>query len=212
MESELLNNLINRYPALLQSKNDILNAYLVLEECFSKGHKLLIAGNGGSASDAEHIVSELMKGFLLPRPVSDKFAKSLVEADATMGRELASQLQGALPVIALDGHVALSTAFANDCNPQLSFAQQVMGYGKPGDVFLGISTSGGSRNILYAAVTARAKGMKVIGLTGIFKSRLYALSDECIRVPETETYLIQELHLPIYHCLCQMLEERFFGK
>lgn len=210
MDSEILNNLLDRYPALLQSKDDIIYSFKVLEECFAGGHKLLVAGNGGSAADAEHIVAELMKGFLLSRTVSHSFAGALVEADATMGRELANQLQGALPAIALDGHFALSTAYANDCNPQLCFAQQVMGYGCPGDVLLGISTSGGSRNILYAAVTARAKGMKVISLTGLYKSRLSALSDVCIRVPETETYRIQELHLPVYHCLCNMLENTFF--
>lgn len=209
---QIMDNLFLRYPALKSVGNSLRDSYLMLEECYAGGHKLLIAGNGGSAADAEHIVGELMKGFILSRPIPESFAGSLVKTDPAMGRELAGMLQGALPAIALDGHFALSTAFANDCSPHLCFAQQVMGYGTAGDVFLGISTSGGSRNILYAAVTARAKGMKVIGLTGAPESRLSALSDVCIRVPETETYRIQELHLPVYHCLCRMLEAAFFKK
>ena len=125
---------------------------------------------------------------------------------------LADNLQGSLPAIALVGHPALSTAYMNDCEPLLCFAQQINGYGRAGDVFLGISTSGNSKNILYAATTARAKGMKVIGLTGAKDSKLAQMSDVCIRVSKTETYMIQELHLPVYHCLCLMLEDRFFGK
>ena len=124
---------------------------------------------------------------------------------------LADNLQGALPAIALDGHPALTTAYMNDCEPLLCFAQQVNGYGREEDVLLGISTSGDSKNVLYAAVAAKAEGMKVIGLTGARDSRLSELADVCIKVPQTETYMIQELHLPVYHCLCLMLEERFFG-
>ena len=135
----------------------------------------------------------------------------LIEKNKELGTVLAENLQGALPAIALDGHPALSTAYMNDCEPLLCFAQQVNGYGKEGDVFLGISTSGNSKNVLYAAVTAQAKGMKVVGLTGEKESKLSALSDVCIRVPQTETYMIQELHLPVYHCLCLMLEKYFFG-
>ena len=127
-----------------------------------------------------------------------------------LGEVLADNLQGALPAIALDGHVALTTAYMNDCEPLLCFAQQVNGYGNSNDVFLGISTSGNSKNVLYAVVTAKAKGMKVIGLTGAKDSKLSKLADVCIKAPETETYMIQELHLPIYHCLCLMLEERYF--
>lgn len=137
--------------------------------------------------------------------------KKLVAEDQEMGTVLAENLQGALPAIALDGHPALSTAYMNDCEPLLCFAQQVNGYGKTGDVLLGISTSGNSKNILYAAMTAHAKGLKVIGLTGAKNSKLEDISDICIKAPQTETYMIQELHLPIYHCLCLMLEDRFFG-
>lgn len=203
--------LVERYPSLESAKNDIVAAYLLLEESYENGGKLLVAGNGGSAADAEHIVGELMKGFKLPRKPEADFAEKLVEENQELGSVLAENLQGALPAIALDGHPALSTAYMNDCEPLLCFAQQVNGYGKSGDVFLGISTSGNSKNVLYAATTAHAKGMKVIGLTGSKDSKLKDMSDVCIKAPQTETYMIQELHLPIYHCLCLMLEDKFFA-
>lgn len=202
--------LVERYPSLKSAKNDIVAAYLLLEESYERGGKLLVAGNGGSAADAEHIVGELMKGFKLPRKPEADFAEKLVAENQELGSVLAENLQGALPAIALDGHLALSTAYMNDCEPLLCFAQQVNGYGKAGDVFLGISTSGNSKNVLFAAITAHAKGLKVIGLTGAKDSKLKDMSDVCIKVPQTETYMIQELHLPIYHCLCLMLEDRFF--
>lgn len=203
--------LVERYPSLESAKNDIVAAYLLLEESYENGGKLLVAGNGGSAADAEHIVGELMKGFKMPRKPEADFAEKLVAENQELGSVLAENLQGALPAIALDGHPALSTAYMNDCEPLLCFAQQVNGYGKAGDVFLGISTSGNSKNVLYAATTAHAKGMKVIGLTGAKDSKLKDMSDVCIKVPQTETYMIQELHLPIYHCLCLMLEDKFFA-
>ena len=202
--------LVERYASLESARNDIVAAYLLLEESYENGGKLLVAGNGGSAADAEHIVGELMKGFKLPRKPEADFAEKLVEENQELGSVLAENLQGALPAIALDGHPALSTAYMNDCEPLLCFAQQVNGYGKSGDVFLGISTSGNSKNVLYAATTAHAKGMKVIGLTGAKDSKLKDMSDVCIKAPQTETYMIQELHLPIYHCLCLMLEDNFF--
>lgn len=203
--------LVERYPSLESAKNDIVAAYLLLEESYENGGKLLVAGNGGSAADAEHIVGELMKGFKLSRKPETDFAERLVAENQELGSVLAENLQGALPAIALDGHPALSTAYMNDCEPLLCFAQQVNGYGKSGDVFLGISTSGNSKNVLYAATTAHAKGMKVIGLTGAKDSKLKDMSDVYIKAPQTETYMIQELHLPIYHCLCLMLEDRFFA-
>ena len=203
--------LVERYPSLESAKNDIVAAYLLLEESYENGGKLLVAGNGGSAADAEHIVGELMKGFKLPRKPEADFAEKLVEENQELGSVLAENLQGALPAIALDGHPALSTAYMNDCEPLLCFAQQVNGYGKSGDVFLGISTSGNSRNVLFAATTAHAKGLKVIGLTGAKDSKLKDMSVVCIKAPQTETYMIQELHLPIYHCLCLMLEDKFFA-
>ena len=203
--------LVERYPSLETAKEDIIAAYLLMEESYENGGKLLVAGNGGSAADAEHIVGELMKGFKLPRKPEADFAEKLVAENQELGAVLAENLQGALPAIALDGHPALSTAYMNDCEPLLCFAQQVNGYGKSGDVFLGISTSGNSKNVLYAATTAHAKGMKVIGLTGAKDSKLKDMSDVCIKAPQTETYMIQELHLPIYHCLCLMLEDNFFA-
>lgn len=169
----------------------------------------MVCGNGGSAADAEHIVGELMKGFKKARHLASIEVEKLVEIDSLMGRTLADNLQGALPAIALDGHPALTTAYMNDCEPIICFAQQVYGYGCKNDVLFAISTSGNSRNVLYAVVAAKAKGMVVIGLTGENDSKLSAMSDVCIRVPSTETYQIQELHLPIYHCLCLMLEDYF---
>lgn len=202
--------LISRYPVLECCEDSIIRAYFMLEESYVTGHKLLVAGNGGSAADSEHIVGELMKGFKLARKLDKAIAQKLIEENQELGKTLAENLQGALPAIALDGHLALSTAYMNDCEPLLCFAQQVNGYGVEGDLLLGISTSGNSKNILYAAVTAHAKGMKVIGLTGAKNSKLEQMSDVCIKVPQTETYMIQELHLPVYHCLCLMLEDRFF--
>ena len=203
--------LIERYPSLEPIKQELIDAYLIMEEAYSKGGKLLVAGNGGSAADSEHIVGELMKGFKMPRKMTSDFSEKLRAVDPELGDVLANNLQGALPAIALDGHPALTTAYMNDCEPLLCFAQQVNGFGKPEDVFLGISTSGNSKNILYAATVAKAKGMKVIGLTGAKDSKLMKYADVCVKATNTETYMIQELHLPIYHCLCLMLEERFFG-
>ena len=205
-----IDTLIQRYPSLALCKDDILTAYTTLCEAYTKERKLLVCGNGGSASDCEHIVGELMKEFKLKREVYKEQAANMKQIDEQLGSVLANHLQGALPAITLTSHSSLTTAFMNDSQPELVFAQQVNGYGKAGDVLLGISTSGNSMNVLYAAVTAKAKGLKVIGLTGQRDSRLKSLSDVCIQVPETETYKIQELHLPVYHCLCMMLEEHFF--
>lgn len=206
-----LNQLIERYPQLIVCREEIIAAYEILEYAYNHGRKLLVSGNGGSASDSEHIVGELMKEFRLKRKVYANQAESLRQIDMEMGKVLAENLQGALPAICLTGHSALSTAFMNDSNADLIFAQQVNGYGKPEDVYLGISTSGNSKNVLYAAITAKSKGLKVIGLTGAKENKLMTFADVCIRVPEFETYKIQELHLPVYHCLCLMLEEKFFG-
>lgn len=209
---EQLTLLFERYPKLAVCKDDIKKAYELLETAYNNGRKLLVCGNGGSASDSEHIVGELMKEFKLKRKVYSDQATALKAIDPELGQVLADNLQGALPAICLTGHSSLTTAFMNDANADLVFAQQVNGYGKPGDVFLGISTSGNSKNVLYAAVNAKAKGLKVIGLTGAKESKLMKYADVCIRAPETETYKIQEYHLPVYHCLCLMLEEKFFGE
>ena len=206
-----LDDLIQRYPKLEVCRKEIANAYIILETAYSNGRKLLVSGNGGSASDSEHIVGELMKEFKLKRKVYQEQAEEMRKISPELGEVLAENLQGALPAISLTGHSSLTTAFMNDSEPELIFAQQVNGYGKPGDVYLGISTSGNSKNVLYAAVTAKSKGLMVIGLTGQRENRLMKYADVCIRVPETETYKIQELHLPVYHCLCMMLEDKFFG-
>nr|WP_288826098.1 SIS domain-containing protein [uncultured Clostridium sp.] len=205
-----LEELLTRYPVLNSVKDEIKEAYKIMENCYKNGGKLLIAGNGGSCADAEHIVGELMKGFVKPRSVSRDFAQKLLEADPVRGKELADKLQGGLPAIALTGHPGLSTAYLNDVDGSLIYAQQTYGYGKEGDVLLGISTSGNSKNIMYAMAAARAIGMKTIGLTGKDGGQLKETADVSIVVPEKETYKIQELHLPVYHALCLMLEERFF--
>ena len=202
--------LLERYPFLDGVKQDIEDAYYIMENCYENGGKLLIAGNGGSAADAQHIVGELMKGFKYRRPVSDELRSSLLKFEN--GEQLANTLQCGLPAIALTDHQALSTAFVNDADPYMVYAQQVCGYGNPNDVFLGISTSGNARNVMLAAITAKAKGMKVIGLTGKDGGKLARFADEAVIVPENETYMIQEAHLPIYHCWCLMLEQRFFSE
>jgi len=215
MENRLevhLNHLIERYPKLDECRSAISEAYDIFEAAYSNGRKLLVCGNGGSASDSEHIVGELMKEFKLKRKVFQEHAAALKSIDPELGSVLAENLQGALPAISLTGHSSLQTAYMNDAVPELVFAQQVNGYGKEGDVLLGISTSGNSKNVLYAAVNAKAKGLKVIGLTGSKENKLMKFADVCIRVPETETYKIQEYHLPVYHCLCLMLEDHFFGE
>ena len=207
-----IDTLIERIPRLLGCRQDINDAYVLLKKAYSNNRKLLVCGNGGSASDSEHIVGELMKEFRLKRKVYVNQAEAMKAIDPEMGQILAENLQGALPAICLTGHSALTTAFMNDANADLIFAQQVNGYGKPDDIFLGISTSGNSRNVLFAAVAAKAKGLKVIGMTGQKPCKLAQLADVCIQVPESDTYKIQELHLPVYHCLCMMLEEHFFGR
>ena len=201
---------MERYPALDAVKDDVRKAYELLEACYEQGGKLLIAGNGGSCADAEHIVGELMKGFVKRREVSDSFAECLRSADEVRGAELAKKLQGGLPAIALTGHAGLSTAYLNDVDGDLIFAQQTYGYGRPGDVLIGISTSGNAKNVMYAMTVAKALGMKTIGLTGKDGGALKREADVSVVVPETETFKIQELHLPVYHALCLMLEERFF--
>lgn len=203
--------LIERYPALGKCKQSIIDTYLILEECYINDHKLLIAGNGGSAADSEHIVGELMKSFKILRPVPEEFAIKLKELDPIRGEALARKLECGLMAIPLVAHEALSTAYLNDVDGLGIFAQQLYGYGRAGDVFLGISTSGNSKNIICASIVARALKIKVIGLTGADGGELEQISDVAIRVPANKTDLIQELHLPIYHCLCSMLEEKFFG-
>lgn len=203
--------LLSRYPALQHVRRDIIDAYTVMEDSYERGGKLLIAGNGGSAADSEHIAGELMKRFRIPRPVSPGFAEKLEAIDRERGAALAKGLECSLMAIPLVAHEALTTAYINDVDGLGVFAQQLFGYGRAGDVFLGISTSGESENIMNAAVVARASGIQVIGLTGEGGGELALFADVAVRVPERETYRIQELHLPIYHCWCLMLEDHFFG-
>lgn len=199
---DYLKRMIERYPALGPVSGEVRSAYEILHGCYRQEGKLLVCGNGGSASDAEHIVGELMKGFYRQR--------SLSREEKEIFGELGDNLQGALPAIALTGHPALSTAFMNDVDPKMVFAQQVYGYGRAGDVLMALTTSGNSRNVLNAARVARAKGMKVIGLTGRDGGSLKELCDVCIIVPGQATADIQEYHLPVYHAICAMLEESFF--
>jgi D-sedoheptulose 7-phosphate isomerase len=203
--------LVQRYPSLEQCKESIIQAYQLIASAYENGAKLLIAGNGGSASDSEHIAGELMKSFRLPRPVSKELASKLKSIDSSRGEYLAQHLEMPLTAIPLVAHEALSTAYSNDVDAEGVFAQQLLGFARPKDVFLAISTSGNSKNIMNAAVLAKALDMQIIGLTGKKDSELSAIADVTIQVPETETYMVQELHLPIYHCLCLMLEERFFS-
>ena len=207
-----LDTLIERYPALSSSAEDIEKAYRILEECYEGDHKLLIAGNGGSAANSEHIAGELMKRFETPRPCLPNFADKLISIDPDRGPGLAKNLERGLMAIPLVAHEALTTAYINDVDGLGVFAQHLYGFGRPGDVFLGISTSGNSKNVMSATVVARALGIKVIGLMGEKGGELGTVADVSIKVPETRTYKIQELHLPVYHCLCLMLEDRFFGK
>lgn len=206
-----MDELIERYPVLESARESIIEAFHVLLTCFQQNRKLLIAGNGGSAADAEHIVGELMKSFVLPRKINENLKEKMKNIDDNLGNELADKLEQALPAIALSNHNSLNTAFLNDVDGKLCFAQQILGYGVAGDVFLAISTSGNSMNILYASIVAKAKGMKVIALTGRGGGRLALVADVVIAVDEQATYKVQELHLPIYHCLCRMVEEEMFG-
>lgn len=207
-----LNQLFGRYPALEACRQEIEAAYELLRGCFAAGGRLLVCGNGGSAADSLHIVGELMKGFALSRKLSADWEEKFKQVCPEMAPYLMENLQGALPAISLVSETALSTAYANDQAPDLSFAQQVLGQGRAGDVLLCISTSGNSTNVLYAAAVARAMELRVIGLAGQGGGRLKELSDVCICAPSKITYQIQEYHLPIYHALCLALEREFFGE
>ena len=207
-----LEELIRRYPQLIVCKDDIEKAYLLLQKTYDEGHKLLIAGNGGSAADSEHIAGELMKRFKITRPIDKELADRLMAIDPQRGERLVHNLEMPLRAVPLTSHISITTAYMNDADATGVFAQQMLGFGDEGDVFLAISTSGNSENIISACVVAKALGIKIIGLTGEKQSKLSEYADICIRVPETETYKIQELHLPVYHALCLMLESNYYGK
>lgn len=206
-----INDLISRYNSLETSRNSIGDAAELLINSAENDGKFLICGNGGSSADADHIVGELMKGFILPRPLTLEQKSSLKELGGNLGMEIAEQLQRGIPAISLSSQTALNTAFLNDVDPSMVFAQQVMGFGRPGDIFWGLSTSGNSKNVVAAAVTAKAAGLKTLAMTGKSGGRLADICDVCIRVDESETYKVQELHLPVYHTLCLILEDFFFA-
>ena len=207
-----LDELITRYPQLSACKKDIEKAYLLLQKTYDDNGKLLIAGNGGSAADSEHIAGELMKRFKITRPINKDLADKLLKIDLQRGERLVKNLEMPLRAVPLTSHIAITTAYMNDADATGVFAQQMLGFGDAGDVFLAISTSGNSENIISACVVAKAMGIRIIGLTGQKESELSKIADICIQVPETETYKIQELHLPVYHALCLMLESNYYGK
>ena len=202
-----LEELISRYPKLAPIAKEIEKAYDILLCCAKSCHTILVCGNGGNAADSDHMVGELMKSFIKKRKLDENLRSRLSDLDPELGALLAEKLEGTIRSINLTTHSALSTAYANDKDPDLVFAQQVNGYGEKGDVLVAMSTSGNSRNMVLASIVAKAKGLSVISMTGSKPSRLETLADVAIKVPETETFKVQELDLPIYHCLCLMLED-----
>jgi len=210
-ETDFLDELLARYPALTDCRQHIEAGYRILVDCFASGGTLLVCGNGGSAADADHIVGELMKGFLKQRPLPEDIRARLAAADAEIGVGIGARLQGALPAINLAAGASFSTAFGNDVSPELAYAQAVNGYGRKGGALLGLSTSGNAPNVLAAFCVARALGMKTVGMTGRGGGRMNGKCDVLIRVPADKTHEVQELHLPVYHCLCAMLEAHFFS-
>ncbi len=207
---KFLEKLISRYPDLEGVKGDIEKTYLILEETYKNKGKVLVCGNGGSAADCEHIVGELMKGFLLPRKLTEKEVQGFTEYKN--GEYIANGLQKGLPAVSLVSQSGLITAFLNDCSPDLVFAQQIYTYMNPCDTLIALSTSGNSANVLNGVVTAKAKGGKCVALTGEKESKISGISDCTIKLPSSQTYIIQEYTLPVYHCICAMLEEEFFGE
>lgn len=207
---DIFEALLEKYPALAGCIDEIRAAGEAILALYRRGGKLLVCGNGGSGADSEHIVGELMKEFYIRRPLKQEEQDRLKQIDPA-GEKLAMHLQGALPAITLTSNIALSTAYANDAEPDLVFAQQVWGYGRPGDVLLAISTSGSSKNVYYAIVAAKARGMEVIGLTGSRAGTMDNHCHICIKAPSAVTYEVQEYHLPIYHALCRYVEAEMFG-
>ncbi len=206
-----VDELITHYEVLSICKNDLIKAVKIICECYYAKHKLIICGNGGNAADSEHIVGELMKGFLLPRKLKQNICNKIKHIYPNDADYFLDNLQGTLPAVSLVNQIALNTAFANDQKPDLSFAQQVIGIGNKGDILLGLSTSGNSTNVIYAIKIAKVKDIKTIVLTGKTGGKLNDIADVCIRIPEVETFRIQELQLPIYHMFCIAAENEFFG-
>ncbi len=204
-----MEKLLKRFPDLVSVKDKILAARELIISTYENGGKLLLCGNGGSASDCEHIAGELLKSFKRKRPISQELADKL-SFYGDDGKKLAETLEGALPAISLCGHPSLSTAYANDREPYMVFAQQLLGLGNKGDLLIALTTSGNSRNCLYAAMTAKAMGINIISITGEGGGKIASLSDICINLPEKETYIVQELTLPLYHYLCAEAEDYFY--
>ena len=206
-----LNDLIVRYPDLKICVPALEKAAKIMIDAFTAGHRLYICGNGGSAADAEHIVGELMKGFVLKREVSSAFRAELVDRYGMEGNTMADHLQCGLPAIALTGSPALSTAFSNDVAPDMVFAQQLFALGQPGDVVIGISTSGNSKNVVSCLKLALARGIHTIAMTGSGGGECGKLAECLINVPVQQTFMVQEYHLPVYHALCLIIEDHFYG-
>ena len=209
---ETINELTARYPALAGCADEIVNAAELIISVYKSGGCLYTCGNGGSAADSDHIVGELMKGFLKKRPVDASFRAALKETCPDDGEFLAQNLQRGLPAVSLHSQSALLTAFVNDVEPSMMYAQTLYAMGKPGDCLIAISTSGNSKNVVNAAKIAKAMGIHVISLTGNRSCRLDVLADIAIHVDDCETYRVQELHLPVYHWLCARVEEEFFAE
>lgn len=205
-----LDFLLERLPELEACKEQIIAAYEILADCYDRGACVYTCGNGGSAADAEHMVGELLKGFVRKRPLCDEDKAAFLALSAEEGAVLAEKLQYGLPAVSLMSQLSINSAVSNDLGGELGAAQQLFGLGMPGDVLVAFSTSGNAKNVAYAAQVAKFRDMKIIGLSGRKGGKLAELADVCIRVPEDETYLIQELHLPVYHCLCIMIEARYF--
>lgn len=207
---EILNSLFTRYPQLVICRQNVERAFHVLEDCYTAGGKVLVCGNGGSAADSEHIVGELMKGFVKRRPLTPEETGLLKAAFPDEGAHLSAGLQRALPAISLCSQTALMTAIGNDISLDMVFAQQAFGYGKRGDVLIGLSTSGNAMNVVNAVKVAKAFGLTTVGITAAGGGLMEKICDITILLPETETYKVQELTLPLYHTLCLMLEYSFF--
>jgi D-sedoheptulose 7-phosphate isomerase len=209
--NDMLKELFERYPALAACKDDILAAEELMMDAYKSGGKIMVCGNGGSCSDSEHIVGELMKGFLLMRHMDAATEKKFRDALGDDADEFVDKLQGGIPAISLPSQSAVLSAFVNDVDPSLMYAQLVYGYAREGDLLIAISTSGNSKNAVAAAKVAKAMGIKSLALTGERESKLSEICTNTVRVPEVETFKVQELHLPVYHYLCASVEKRIFG-
>jgi D-sedoheptulose 7-phosphate isomerase len=209
--NKLTDELVLRYPQLAGLTGEIAMAASCMTDCFIAGNKVLVCGNGGSSSDSDHIAGELLKGFENQRSLKKKLQENLISTSHERGPYLAEKLQSGLPVISLSAHTGVMTAVSNDTDASLIYAQQVVAFGRPGDILFGISTSGNAANVIDAAITARASGMTVIGMTGRTGGKLKDYCDILLNVPESRTAYVQELHLPVYHTLCLMIEDHLFG-